>query len=53
MNGQEKKVTEFIEKNIKKEKDKWACGMKSKYYQWEDMLNEWKAYLEGKEQGNV
>lgn len=33
-------VMDFIEKNLKKEKDKWGMGVKSKYYEWEEVLEE-------------
>ena len=32
-----KKVLEFIEKNLSKERGKWEIGMKNKYFQWVDM----------------
>ena len=31
---------EFVLKNLKKEKDKWGMGVKSKYYEWEEVLEE-------------
>ena len=33
-------VMEFVLKNLKKEKDKWGMGVKSKYYEWEEVLEE-------------
>lgn len=33
-------VMDFILKNLKKEKDKWGMGVKSKYYEWEKVLEE-------------
>ena len=32
-----KKVLDFIEKNLIKERGKWEVGMKNKYFQWVDM----------------
>lgn len=34
------RLDEFIEKNINREKDKWAVGSKSNYYEWLDLKNE-------------
>ena len=31
---------DFVLKNLKKEKDKWGMGVKSKYYEWEKVLEE-------------
>lgn len=33
-------VMDFVLKNLKKEKDKWGMGVKSKYYEWEKVLEE-------------
>ena len=33
-------VMDFVLKNLKKEKDKWGMGVKSKYYEWEEVLEE-------------
>ena len=30
----------FVLKNLKKEKEKWGTGVKSKYYEWEEVLDE-------------
>lgn len=37
MTKAEEKLEEFIEKNIKKEHDKFACGSKNILTQWEDL----------------
>ena len=33
-------VMDFVLKNLKKEKDKWGMGVKSKYYEWGKVLEE-------------
>ena len=37
------KIEEFILNQIKKEKDKWAVGMKSDYYDWSNCLDDWRS----------
>lgn len=37
MNKAEEKLNEFIEKNLKKEYDKFMCGSKNILTQWEDL----------------
>lgn len=37
------KIEEFIQSQIKKEKDKWAVGMKSDYYAWCGCLDDWRS----------
>lgn len=40
MNKAEEKLYEFIDKNITKEKDKFACGSKNNYYDWQELKDE-------------
>lgn len=32
-------VLEYVRKQYEKEKDKWNCGMKNSYFEWEDLLH--------------
>lgn len=40
MNKVEEKLYEFIDKNIAKEKDKFVCGSKNYYYDWQELKDE-------------
>lgn len=40
MKSAREKLDEFIEKNYQKEKDKWAIGTKSQYYEWMNLKEE-------------
>ncbi len=40
MNKAEEKLCEFINKNIAKEKDKFACGSKNNYYDWQELKDD-------------
>lgn len=38
------KVANFIEKNIKAERDKYGCGMKNSYFDWDNFKDEWENF---------
>lgn len=38
------KVSAFIERNLKAEKDKFGCGMRNAYYEWSDLKDEWEGF---------
>ena len=40
MNKAEEKLNEYINKNIEKEKDKFACGSKNYYYDWQELKDD-------------
>ena len=33
-------VIDFVNKNCAKEREKWASGLKSNYYEWEEIIGE-------------
>lgn len=40
MNKAKEKLNEYINKNIAKEKDKFACGSKNNYFEWQEVKAE-------------
>ena len=40
MNKAKEKLNEYINKNIEKEKDKYACGSKNNYFEWQELKDE-------------
>ena len=40
MNKAKEKLNEYINKNIEKEKDKFACGSKNSYFEWQKVKAE-------------
>jgi hypothetical protein len=42
----QEKTLEFIEKNLRREKDKWDSGMKSQYYQWDSFRETFRNAME-------
>ena len=39
-NKAKEKLNEYINKNIAKEKDKYACGSKNNYFEWQELKDE-------------
>lgn len=39
------KLIEWLERNVEKEKDKWNCGMKNKYFAWCDLRDKVEDFL--------
>lgn len=40
MKSAKEQVIEFIQKQYDKEKEKWNSGLKSNYYEWEEIIGE-------------